>query len=83
MKIREAVKLKAEGIKMGKEVQSILDLLPENLETILGHLKDEESSKKAALVCPTFHDKICFLRKDKPQVLCLNKEVSWKQRQSA
>lgn len=62
---------------MRKKVQSIMKQPAEMLEMILGHLEDEKSSKKAALTCPTFHEKICFLRKDKPQVLCLNEEVSW------
>lgn len=68
---------------MGKEGQSILKQPAEMLEMILRHVEDEESSKEAALACPTFHEKICYLRKDKPQVLCLNEEVSCNQRQGA
>lgn len=61
---------------MGSEVRSILDQPPEVLEVILSHLHDEQSSKEAALVCKTFHEQICYLRKDKPQLLRLNEEVS-------
>lgn len=60
---------------MASKAESLLKQPNEILEMVFDHL-DDESSRKAALICPRFYEVICLSRRNKIQCLDLREKVN-------